>query len=78
MKNLLSKFYVFIFLLASNYSLFAQIGGPGDGGGDGEPPVEGDDPEASISKTLIILAIAGISFAFYYYSNKKQQKAVKN
>ncbi|GGB74650.1 hypothetical protein GCM10007424_13230 [Flavobacterium suaedae] len=74
MKNLLSKFYVFIFLLVSNYSLFAQ--GPNDEG-DGDC-LECVDPPASISKTLLILAIVGILFAFYYYSNKKQQKAVKN
>lgn len=33
---------------------------------------DGDDPPTSIDANLIYLAIAGISFAFIYYSNKSK------
>ena len=61
MKNII-KFYLFSFILLSNFATFAQ-GGPGDGGDGG---LEGGDPSPSpINEKMIFLFISALLFAFY-------------
>ncbi len=74
MRKLFLSLYVFMFLVASNYALYAQ---PGDTNGDDD--VEGgSDPETSINSKLILLAIAAISFAYYYFSKRRQENLTSN
>jgi hypothetical protein len=66
MKNLL-KLFLLIYFLLCNFIAIAQ--GPGDGAGAGD--LEGGDAApAPIDGRLVLLAIAGVCFAFYFY--KKQ------
>jgi hypothetical protein len=61
MKNII-KFYLFSFILLSNFELFAQ-GGPGDLGDGG---LEGGDPApAPIDGKITLLIISALIFAFY-------------
>ena len=65
MKKLM-KFYILVFVLFSDFVVFAQ--GPGEGGLD-----EGDDPTyAPINGQLIVLAILGIAYVVYTYRNYKK------
>jgi len=70
MKNLALKSLVIAFLLLSNFTSFAQEGpgGPTDCPTCPEPP----DPGTPIDTKLFLLAIAGIAFAFYYFSSKRK------
>lgn len=68
MKHL-ARFYILLFIFASDFKLFAQEPGDDDGGGmDEEDPVP-------INGKLIWLIIAGLAFAFYYF--KKYRKVAK-
>lgn len=59
--NKFLKFYIFTFLLLSDFIVFAQPNDEGD-----EAPVEGLDPApAPINGKLILLLILGVTFAFY-------------
>lgn len=71
MKNSFLKLYALLFLLMSNFSLFAQ---PGSDDGDGD--LEGGD--VPINGKLVFLAIAAVSFAFYYFAKQKQAKVTSN
>lgn len=65
MKNII-KFYLFSFILLSNFATFAQTG-PGDGGTGG---LEGGDPAPSpINEKMIFLFISALVFAFYKLRN---------
>ncbi|OIQ15322.1 MAG: hypothetical protein BM557_11680 [Flavobacterium sp. MedPE-SWcel] len=76
MKNLFLKSYVILFLLASEFTLYAQS--PGDEDGSGPGGVEGDDPVAPINTKLIILAFAAVAFAYYYFSKRSQRNLTSN
>jgi len=77
MKNNIFKFVMFAFIMATNFSVFAQeqdgIGSTGTGniGTEG-----GDGPVAPINSKLIWLAIAGITFAVFYFANKQKQNKI--
>ncbi|AXG75163.1 hypothetical protein DVK85_13370 [Flavobacterium arcticum] len=74
MRKLFLNLYVFIFLIASDYTLFAQPSDQ-DGTGDGDGGVEdGGDPVAPINGKIIVLAIVAISFAYYYFSKRREEK----
>ena len=61
--------YLFLFVLFSDFIMFAQPGEDGEGGG-----LEGNDPPAApINGKLLWLAILGILFSFYYFNSKKQK-----
>jgi hypothetical protein len=61
MKNI-SKFYLFSFIILSNFATYSQ-GGPGDTGDGG---LSGGDPAPSpIDEKLIFLVISALLFAFY-------------
>lgn len=68
MKKLL-KFYLLSFILLSDFVLFAQEPGDGDGLGTLEA---GDPPPAPINSKLVILAILGLIFVFYTIKNKRK------
>ena len=68
MKNNLLKFVMFAFVMATNFAAFAQ---PSDEGG-----VEEGDPSTPINSQLIWLAIAGITFAVFYFANRQKQNKV--
>lgn len=74
MRKLFLNLYVFIFLIASDYALFAQSPGDQDGNGDGPGGVEDDDPVAPINGKIILLAITAVAFAYYYFAKKKEEK----
>lgn len=64
------QFYILLFILMSDFALFAQPGDDDGGGG-----LEDDDPPASpINAKLIWLALIGILFV-YFTLNKKYKKA---
>ncbi|MBC5863512.1 hypothetical protein [Flavobacterium turcicum] len=64
--------YTFYFALIGCCSLLAQI--PGDENDTGN--LEGTDtPSAPIDNLLLILALAGIVFAFYHF--RKNKKAIQ-
>jgi hypothetical protein len=69
MKKLI-KFYIFSFVLFSDFVVFAQGPGEDDGGGglDGEDPV----PVAPINGQLIVLALVGIAYVVYTFRNYKK------
>lgn len=70
MKSSLLKFYLFTFLLVSDFYAFAQ---PGTDNIDGD--LEGnDDPPTSINTKVVYLALIGIAFAFFYFSKKREEK----
>lgn len=68
MKNNLLKLYMLVFLLASDFVVFAQPDEDEDGS------VEGGDPPAPINGKLLILVLIGISFAFYYFSQRRKKQ----
>ncbi len=70
MKNSLIKIYLLAFFLVGDFYAFAQPGTDNDGG-----DLEGEDPETPINAKLIYLAIAGIAFAFYSFTKRRQEKA---
>lgn len=71
MKKIL-KYYLFTFILISDFAVFAQLG-PGDDDGGGGTGLEGGDPApAPINSKLILLAIVGVCFAIYYFRKNKQ------
>jgi hypothetical protein len=69
MKKLI-KFYLLAFVLFSNFVVFAQGPGEDDGSGGlgGEDPV----PVAPINGQLIVLALVGIAYVVYTFSNYKK------
>lgn len=71
MKSSILKWYLLVFLFASDFVMFAQ---PGDEEEEGPSQEGDDDPPAPINTKLIWLAIVGISFAFYLYNRKQQAK----
>jgi hypothetical protein len=76
MKSNLLKWYMLVFLFASDFVMFAD---PGDCSEDPECDLEGtgDDPPAPLNAKLIWLAIVGVSFVLYYYNKKQQAKQVQ-
>ncbi|CCG53987.1 Hypothetical transmembrane protein [Flavobacterium indicum GPTSA100-9 = DSM 17447] len=62
MKNNLLKLYLSVFLTFISFLASAQ---PVD------PPADPDPPAAPIDTNLVILAIAGIVFAYYILKSKK-------
>lgn len=78
MKNYIFKIYLFTFFLISDYAMFAQPGSgggsPGNGSGDDDGNNEGGNPDAPINGKTIVLAITAISFAYYYFSKKREEK----
>ena len=69
------KFYLFAFLLVSDFTLFAQgpnnddgLGGNVEGDGDVTPTT------APINSKIFLLVITAVFFAFYTY-NKKTKRA---
>ena len=69
MKHLL-RFYILVFLLTSDFKLFAQ---PGDENGDGD--LEGEDPipGAPINSKVFLLVVVGVAFAWYKFQMKRQK-----
>lgn len=67
MKSIL-KFYILIFVLMSDFVLFAQPGDD-DGGGGLE---DGDPQPAPINSQLILLAIVGVLFVIYTFRKQKR------
>lgn len=63
------KYYLLIFLLFSDFILFAQ---PGDNDPD-EGIEDNDAPAAPINSKLIWLGIVGVLFAWYLYKQRKSQ-----
>lgn len=72
MKNL-PKFYLLACLLFLDFAVFAQPGDEEDGGN-----LEGGDPlpGAPINSKLIILAILGVTFAFYTYRKYRRNNLI--
>ena len=73
MKHLL-RFYILVFLLTSDFKLFAQPSDePGDDNGDGT--LEGDDPipGAPINSKVFLLVVIGVAFAWYKFQMKRQK-----
>ncbi len=71
------RFYLVVFLLVSDFTLFAQPGnGLEDGGGDDNIEGESGDttPAGPINSKIILLVITAVLFAFYSY-NKKTKRA---
>lgn len=66
MKNNLLKLYMLVFLLASDFVVFAQD--------PTEDTPEDPDPVAPINGKLLILAVVGVSFAFYYFSQRRKKQ----
>jgi hypothetical protein len=66
MKNLLKLILLISFLLC-NFIAIAQ--GPGDDDGQGGNGLEGGDPgpAAQIDSQLMLLAVVGVCYAFYFY-----------
>ena len=72
MRKNLFKLYIFIFVLFSDYLMFATTNAAGENeDGTGETIEEGETP---INSKLIWLFIAGVAFAFYYFSNNKKKQ----
>ncbi len=74
MKSSLLKWYMLVFLLASDFVMFAD---PGDLGEDDDLEGGGDPEPAPINTKLIWLMIVGISFAFYYYNKTQRSKNIQ-
>ncbi len=70
MKKNLLKFYIFTFVLFSDFVIFAQ--GPGDDDDSGDLEGEDDLPAAPINSKIIWLAIVGILFALYTYRRHRK------
>lgn len=69
MKKNLLNFYIFTLCLFSSIAMFAT-----DPSNTGEGGDSIEDPEAPINSRLIWLLVAGIAFAFYYYSNNRKKQ----
>jgi hypothetical protein len=67
MKNIF-KYYILIFVLISDFAMYAQ---PGDNDGGGGLD-DNDPPPAPINTKLVILFIIGILFVLYTYRNNKR------
>ena len=84
MRKLFLNFYVFVFLFVSDYAMFAQGPGTGSGGsgsdtGSGPGGAEDSgDPVASINTKLILLAVAAIGYAYYYFSKRREANVTSN
>jgi hypothetical protein len=66
MKNLLKIFLLISFLLCNFMAIAKQ---PGDD--DGEGGLEGGDQvPASINGRLVLLAIVGVCYAFYFFKRR--------
>lgn len=62
------KFYIFAFVLFSDFIMFAQPGDDDGGGG-----LEDDDPPAApINSKIIWLAITGTLFVIYFFKQKRK------
>ena len=72
MKNTLLKFYITSFCLFTDFIMFAA---PGDDSDNGNLE-DNDAPAAPINGKLILLAIAGIIFAFYTFKKSREKQAV--
>ncbi|WP_159802316.1 hypothetical protein [Flavobacterium sp. MK4S-17] len=70
MTNNVLKFYFLAFLLVSDFVVFAQDTGPTEDTGGPED----SDPAAPINTKLIVLALAGIMFAYYYFIKKRKEQ----
>jgi hypothetical protein len=67
MKNIY-KFYLLMFVLLSDFVVFAQPGDDDGGGG-----LEGSDPAPSpINSKLIVLAIMGVLFVMYTFRKNRK------
>ena len=63
------NFYIFTFLLLSDFIMFAQ---PGDDDNNGD--LEGGDPApAPINSKLILLLLAGVLFAIYTIRRNRKE-----
>lgn len=60
--------YIFMFVLSSNFIMFAQ--GPGTGFEDENGETGGSVEDAPINGKLIWLAVTAVAFAFFYYRKK--------
>jgi len=74
MKNKILKFYLFAFVLFSDFKLFAQDS-PGHESDEENLEDEEQAPQAPISGKLIWLALTGILFAYYIYRRNRAVKA---
>ena len=71
MKHLV-RFYILVFLLTSDFKLFAQeVPGDDDGGGtlEDEDPI----PGAPINSKVFLLVVVGVAFAWYKFQMKRQK-----
>lgn len=71
MKNILYKLFLTILLFLSGLVSFAQ---PGDGSDTGG--LEGGDTPVPINDSLIILALIGIVFAFYFLKKHNKNQTI--
>lgn len=67
MKNFLLKLTILGIILLNTFTVFASP----DNQGEGETI---EDPGAPINSKIIWLVIAGIAFAFYYYSTQRKKQ----
>jgi len=67
MKNNYKKFLLSILTLTVSFASFAQLPNPDQAG---EP---GGDPPAPINNQLIMLAIAGIFFAYFIFATRNKK-----
>jgi hypothetical protein len=68
MKNFLLKLTIFGLILLINFTSFATSP---DNQGEADTI---EDPGAPINTRIIWLIIAGIAFAFYYYSTQRKKQ----
>lgn len=71
MTNKFLKIYLFMFVLFSDFILFAQDEDPGTGFEDEEGGTGGSVEDAPINGKLIWLAVIAVAFAFFYYRKNK-------
>jgi F0F1-type ATP synthase membrane subunit a len=68
--NHLFKFFIFSFVLLSNFMMYSQTPGDDTAAGD----LEGNDAVAApINSQLIVLALAGVIFAVYTFRNYRKR-----
>lgn len=67
------KIYLFLFLLFSDFILFAQDEDPGTDFEDETGNTDGT-VEAPINGKILWLAIVGTAFAFHYIKTRKDEK----
>lgn len=66
------KIYILLTMLFSDFLMFADDD-PGTGFEDENGDTDGTVEEpAAVNPRLIFLAIAGVAFAFYYFTEKKK------